>query len=128
MVRYLTPLEIYTINEDSVGYQPMVRDHHLLRVAIARPLNGAFGQEAYPTLIDKAAALLHSLAAHHPFIDGNKRTAHRAVILFLELNDITPKWTDDEGYAFILEIAQSQHDVESIAEWLNEHVEASTLE
>lgn len=128
MVRYLTPLEIYTINEDSVGHQPMVRDHHLLRVAIARPLNGAFGQEAYPTLIDKAAALLHSLAAHHPFIDGNKRTAHRAVILFLELNDITPKWTDDEGYAFILEIAQSQHDVESIAEWLNEHVEASTLE
>lgn len=119
---YLTPHEVYDINEAVVGHKPRIRDHRLLGVAIARPLNGAFGQEAYPTLIDKAAALLHALAAHHPFIDGNKRTAHRAVYLFLEKNGVQPNWTDEAGYDFILEIAQSQHDVESVAKWLSTRV------
>ena len=123
---YLTPHEVYDINETVVGRKPRIRDHRLLGVAIARPLNSAFGQEAYPTLIDKAAALLHALAAHHPFIDGNKRTAHRAVYLFLEKNGVQPNWTADEAYDFILEIAQSQHDVESVAKWLSTRVIENT--
>lgn len=120
-VNYLSPTEIYEIAEEAMGQRPNVRDRHLLRAAAARPMLTAFGQEAYPTLMDKAAALMHALAAHHLFYDGNKRTATQATIRFLQENGVTPSWTNQEIYSFVLEIAQSQHDVESVAEWLNQH-------
>jgi death on curing protein len=81
----------------------------------------AFGQEAYPTLLEKAAALMHSLAAHHLFFDGNKRAATRATIMFLEKNDLQPTWDADTVYQFVLEIAQGKHDVPEIAAWLADH-------
>ncbi|MBZ0302979.1 MAG: type II toxin-antitoxin system death-on-curing family toxin [Anaerolineae bacterium] len=120
-VAYLSPTEIYEIAEQALGQRPNVRDRHLLRAAAARPMLFAFGQEAYPTLLDKAAALLHALAAHHLFYDGNKRTATQATIRFLQENGLEPRWSNQEIYSFVLEIAQSQHDVESVAQWLGEH-------
>ncbi len=125
-ISYLTPAEIYAIAEEVLGRKPDVRDRHLLRSAAARPTLRAFGQEAYPTLLDKAAALLHSLAAHHLFYDGNKRTAARAVVVFLERNGLRPAWSAAEAYDFILEIAQSRHTVESVAAWLAAHTEAAS--
>lgn len=120
-ITYLTPAEIYAIAESALGRKPDVRDRHLLRSAAARPMLHAFGTAAYPTLLDKAAALLHSLAAHHLFFDGNKRTAARAVVIFLERNGLRPTWSAAEGYRFILEIAQNRHDVASVAAWLADH-------
>lgn len=122
-IRYLTPAELYTIAEQVLGRKPDVRDRHLLRAAAARPMLHAFGQDAYPTLIDKAAALLHALAAHHLFYDGNKRTAQQATIAFLERNGLRPTWNAADAYDFILEIAQSLHDVQAVAAWLSEHTE-----
>ena len=121
-VHYLTAADVYSINEEIVGHRPFVRDRHLLISAVNRPQTYVFGQEAYPTLIEKAAALLHSIAAHHLFGDGNKRTAQRAVTLFLQENDLQPTWTDEEAYTYILEIAKSQHDAEEVAEWLTTRV------
>lgn len=120
---YLTPAELYVAAEQSLGRKPDVRDRHLLRSAAARPMLHAFGEEAYPTLLDKAAALMHSLAAHHLFYDGNKRTATRATILFLERNGLQPTWDADTIYQFVLEIAQDKHDVPAIADWLASHTE-----
>lgn len=100
-----------------------MRDRHLLRSAAMRPMLQAFGQEAYPTLLDKAAALMHSLAAHHLFFDGNKRTSTAVTLRFLDNNGLRPTWSDQEVYDFVLEIAQSRHDVESVAKWLGEHTE-----
>jgi death-on-curing protein len=123
-IHYLTPAEIYAIAEEVLGRKPDVRDRHLLRSAAARPMLHAFGEDAYPTLLDKAAALLHSLAAHHLFYDGNKRTAARAVVIFLERNGLQPSWSAGEAYDFILEVAQSRHDVASVSAWLAEHTKA----
>lgn len=120
-VYYLTPAELYTAAQEMMGREPDVRDRHLLRAAAARPALQAFGQEAYPTLLEKAAALMHSLAAHHLFFDGNKRAATRATIMFLEKNDLQPTWDADTVYQFVLEIAQGKHDVPEIAAWLAEH-------
>jgi death-on-curing protein len=120
-IHYLTPAEIYAIAEDALGRKPDVRDRHLLRSAAARPALHAFGEEAYPELLDKAAALLHSLAAHHLFFDGNKRTATQATIVFLQRNGLQPAWSAQEVYDFVLEIAQSKHDVSAIATWLAAH-------
>jgi death-on-curing protein len=125
-VHYLSPAEIYEIAEEALGHKPTVRDRHLLRVAVARPRLAAFGQAAYPTLLDKAAALLHALAAHHLFYDGNKRTATRAAARFLNENGLQPTWTEPEIRAFVLEVAQNHHDVEAVSRWLAEHTTAAT--
>ena len=120
-IRYLTAAEIYEIAEKTLGRKPDVRDRHLLRSAAARPATQAFGESAYPTLLDKAAALLHSLAAHHLFFDGNKRTATAVTLRFLDENGLEPTWNASEIYQYVLEIAQNRHDVPDIAEWLAEH-------
>jgi len=125
-IHYLTPADLYAAAEDALGRKPDVRDRHLLRAAAARPALQAFGEEAYPSLLDKAAALMHSLAAHHLFFDGNKRTATRATALFLERNGLQPAWDAAAVYQFVLEIAQGKQDVPAIAAWLEEHTERRT--
>ncbi len=124
--QYLTPMEIYDAAAEALGETPVARDPHLVRVAAARPLLRAFGTEAYPTLMDKAAALLHALAAHHVFWDGNKRAATRATIRFLHKNGLQPTWTHDEMVAFVLAIAQNQLDLPAIADWLAAHTQPVT--
>src|SRR5262245_1334711 len=121
--RYLTAAEIYEIAENVLGRKPDVRDRHLLRSASSRPATQAFRESVYPTLLDKAAALLHSLAAHHLFFDGNKRTATAAAQRFLDENGLEPTWKADEIYQYVLEIAQDKHDVPAIAQWLAEHTQ-----
>ena len=104
-----------------LGRRPDVRDRHLLHRAAARPMLVLFGEEVFPTLLDKAAALLHALAAHHLFYDGNKRTATAAAARFLEMNGWRPTWDDDSIYAFVLDVAQNKLDVPAIAAWLAAH-------
>lgn len=111
----ISAAELYAINEEVTGERPLVRDRHLLRSAVRRPYTFMFGQEIYPTVPDKAAALLQSLAYHHLFIDGNKRTATRAVVVFLRRNGYQTTWTPQQAYAFVLEIAQGKLDVPEIA-------------
>jgi len=123
---FITPNDLYNINEEVTGMIPFVRDRHLLLSAVRRPFISLFGQAQFPTLLEKAAALMHSLAYHHLFADGNKRTANRATRLFLEANHITPNWTDEEGYAFMLHIARGDTDVPEIVTWLEANTEAKS--
>src|SRR3989337_1795434 len=75
-----------------------VRDDNLLESALARPQQlHAYGDPA-PDLADLAAALGYGLARNHPFVDGNKRTAHVAYRTFLELNGAELATTDEEKY------------------------------
>lgn len=85
---------------------PAVRDYGLLSSAAVRPATVAFGQEAYPDIWDKAAALLHSICMNHALIDGNKRLAWAGARVFLALNEIPLKDVDvDEAEAFVLAVA-----------------------
>ncbi len=124
MVRYLSAADIYVINEEIIGHRPLVRDRRLLRSAADRPLIRIFGEEQFPTIIDKAASILHGIAYHHLFSDGNKRTAQGAVVMFLEANGYQITWQADEASEFILEIAQGKHEVEAVSEWLTTHTRA----
>lgn len=121
-VQYMTVSDIYNINFTVTGGETFVRDIHLLESAVKRPAIVVFGQEQFPTLVDKAAALMHSLAAHHLFADGNKRTAMMATRVFLERNGCAVTWDEDDLEAYLLEVAQSQHAVEDVAGWLREYV------
>lgn len=84
-MRYLTAEQVIRINEVEVGPN-LLADFGLVDAAVQRPMQSAFGQDAYPGIHEKAAALFHSLVKNHAFIDGNKRTAVIALGVFYLLN------------------------------------------
>jgi death-on-curing protein len=96
-----------------------VRDIGLLDSAINRPRSSAFGEDAYPTMSLKAAALLHSITKNHALLDGNKRLAWLGTLVFCDLNGSAPQLSDDEAFELVWEIASSQMDVTSITERLH---------
>ncbi|MGJ3239407.1 MAG: type II toxin-antitoxin system death-on-curing family toxin [Anaerolineae bacterium] len=122
-LRILSAVDLHNINEEVTNRPAMIRDHQVLQSAVRRPYIILFGEEQFPTLVDKAAATMYSIAAHHIFIDGNKRTAVRATEIFLTANGLRPTWTQDEVTAFVLEIAQGTCEIETVAGWLADHVQ-----
>jgi death-on-curing protein len=92
-----------------------VRDIGLLDSAVARPRSSAFGEDAYPSISLKAAALLHSITNNHALVDGNKRLAWLATTVFLDLNGLAPDLSDDEAFDLVWEVASTTLDVGSIA-------------
>lgn len=71
--------------------------------------------DAYPTIAIKAAALLHSLASNHPLVDGNKRLAWLATVVFLDLNGLEAKVSDDEAFDVVWEVASGESDLAVIS-------------
>ena len=96
-----------------IGLQPLVRDHGLLEAAAFRPQASVFGADAYPTLWDKAAAMMESLARNHPLVDGNKRLALAGTIVFLGMNGFRLTMTNDEAYNFTIKVSTGEF--ESVA-------------
>lgn len=91
-----------------------VLDLGLLESALGRPRSGY-----YTTLPEQAAALLHSLAKNHPFVDGNKRVAFALTAVFLLLNGYNLNVSPDEAENFVLKVAAGQtHAVQEIASWI----------
>jgi death-on-curing protein len=96
-----------------------VRDVGLLASAAARPRSTAFGEEVYPSIHDKAAALLHSLARTQPLVDGNKRLALAATLAFYGVNGLRLTLSNDEAYDLVMAVAVGDlDDVQPIAERL----------
>lgn len=120
-VRYLQIDEILAIARAVNGTEHSVRDMGLLVSALERPRTDVFGAELYPTLHEKAAALLHSVARNHALVDGNKRTAWLAMRVFLRLNGaaagIVPPPASLAG-PFVEDVAQDDVDVPAIAKCL----------
>ena len=113
---YLTLTELLHVADRTLCGEVLVRDHGLLQSALSRPEASAFGSDAYATLEEKAAALLHSLARNHALVDGNKRLALAATIAFLGMNGRRLTLTNDEAYDLIVEVAAGQrHEITEIA-------------
>lgn len=94
-----------------------------LQAAIAAPRQAFFGQEMYPTVWDKAAALLHALIRNHPFVDGNKRIAWLAVTEFFQRNGYALRADAAEAAGFTKQIAQGHVEPQAISAWLRERAE-----
>ena len=92
-----------------------VRDLGLLDSACARPHSSTFGTDAYPTLEEKAAALLHSLVRNLALVDGNKRLAWLATVVFLDINGRTIELDDEAAFELVMSVAEGSIDVEAIA-------------
>lgn len=116
MTVYLELDEVLAIH-DAIE-QPGIRDVGAIQAALGRPQASAFGEDAYPTIWDKAAAMMHSLASNHGWVDGNKRCAWVATMTFLEVNGhpLDPDFDVDAAEALVLAIADGRMaDVPEIA-------------
>ncbi len=118
---YHQVLWIYRRVIEETGGSPGIRDEGLLRSALARPQASFGGQELYPSLFEKAAALIESLALNHPFVDGNKRMAWECLDLLLDINGYRITATHDQGFEFVMRIVNREMTVQDTAEWLTKH-------
>ncbi|MFF5716014.1 type II toxin-antitoxin system death-on-curing family toxin [Streptomyces buecherae] len=117
---YLTAEDVLAIAEIACAeMEVVVRDAGLLESAVHRPAAAMFGQEAYPELLDKAAALLQSLAINHPLFDGNKRTAWISCVSFLAMNGVQLRPDIDAAERLVIDVATGAVDeIKVIAEGL----------
>lgn len=102
-----------------------IRDFSLLHSAIFRPQASFGGEDLYPTLFDKASALIHSLLLNHPFNDANKRTALATMERFLNINGFAVIATQKQKVQFTLDIGSKRLNLEGIAKWLKSHAKKS---
>ena len=126
-MRYLTLSEVLELHRQVMGQTGGivgVRDLNGLESAIAQPRMTYGGEELYPTLAEKAAALGFSVIMNHPFIDGNKRTGHAAMETFLVLNGFEISASVDEQEAILLRLAAGELSRKGFTEWLREHIVA----
>lgn len=118
-IEYLDTEDLVELACRLLGDPPPIRDLGSLGAAAARPRASAFGEDAYPDIWSKAAALLHSIVGNHPLVDGNKRLGWLATAVFLELNESSvSSAADDEVYDLVIAVATSTLTVEDIAEAL----------
>lgn len=105
MTEYLDLDDLLVIARRAIGNDVAVRDYGLLESALARPRASVFGEDAYPDVLLKAAALMHSLARNRALVDGNKRLAWTACRTFLALNDRWVAADEDDRFDFVIRVA-----------------------
>ncbi len=103
-----------------------VRDESLLEAALARPLQRHAYGDPSPDLAALAASLAFGLARNHPFVDGNKRTAHVCYRVFLALNDADLVASEEQKYAAMIGLADGSIDEPAFTDWLRAHLVVST--
>lgn len=113
-IEFLEVMDLVRIADRAVGGQVLVRDIGLLEAAAARPRASAFGEDAYPTLTGKAAALLESLVRNHALVDGNKRLGWLAIYVFFGLNGHALEADDDQAYDLVVSVAEGRLGVSEI--------------
>jgi death-on-curing protein len=123
-MRYLTLNELLQLHRRLVeqsGGSAGIRSVEALESALAQPRMTFSGQDLYPTIVEKAAALGFSVIKNHPFVDGNKRTRHAAMEVFLFLNSYEIDAPVDEQEHVILQLAAGKLDRNAFTEWLRVH-------
>lgn len=118
MTRYLE-VEAMLPQIRRIGF--VVRDPGLLASALARAEASVFGQDAYPTLWLKSAAVFESVIRNHPMLDGNKRTAWITLNVFLAINRHNLRTSSDDAFDFILEVATKDLRLAQAADWIDRH-------
>ena len=113
---YLDTEDLLELARRMLGEPLPLRDVGLLGAAAARPQASAFGEDAYPSVWAKAAALLHSVVNNHPLVDGNKRLGWLATAVFLELNGTSVSGaTDGDVYNLVMAVASGDLSLDDIA-------------
>ena len=123
MIVYLSLKQVLRLHErqlQAFGGLRGLRDQGALESALGRPQMTFGGEDLYPDLPAKAAALMHSLVANHPFVDGNKRIGAAAAELFLDVNGVDLVAIDEELIAVTLSVAKGEVEAEALAIWFRQ--------
>lgn len=123
-MKYLSVDEILAIHEEMInifGGSHGIRDFGLLYSAIYRPQATFAEEDLYPTIFDKAAALIHSLLLNHAFVDGNKRTAYVSCARYLFINNYAIKASTSNIIFFIKNIENKKITLEKITIWIKSY-------
>lgn len=125
-IRYLTTQEVIAINvamiqRYSTGEQIGVKNPSLLESAVLRSQSSAFGDDAYPTIFEKAAALFESLGQNHPFQNGNKRTAFTSLVIFLRYNGLSFKMENKLAEDFTVDMVNHKYSFNGLVEIIQRH-------
>lgn len=122
MISKKLALEFNKIISNSSGGSSGLRDETLLSSALNRPFQTFDGNDLYPTIIDKSAALFQSIIINHPFIDGNKLMAYAFMIILLTENGVIIEASLEEKYNFVMEAAEGKLGFENIKDWIKKNV------
>ncbi len=125
MIYYLSDDQILAVHQAQIqrfGGSAGVRDKGALEAALARPAMTFGGEDLYPDIPSKAAALMHSLVMNHPFVDGNKRVGVSAVELFVTANGWELPVGDSDLEELTLTVARGELDVEPLAIWFRQRL------
>ncbi len=115
-VEYLDLEDLINLATRLLGTGLTIRDIGLLGSAVARPQTTLFGEDAYPDVWTKAAALLHSIVKNHGLVDGNKRLGWLACAVFLELNGVTvTNVPNDDVFRFVMDVTVGTHEIDELA-------------
>jgi death on curing protein len=117
-------LELHRLQLRQYGGLGGVRDRGALEAAAARPAATFGGDDLYPDVPAKTAALMHSLVLNHPFVDGNKRVGAHAALLFAAANGFECIATPDEIVQLTLQLAGGEIGVEALAIWFRQRLTA----
>jgi death-on-curing protein len=124
-VEYLSigqALHLHALQLRQYGGGSGLRDRGALEGAVARPAATFGGEDLYPDVAEKAAALMHSLALNHPFVDGNKRVAAFAAMVFAESNGHDCLATPGDLVTTTLAAAEGKMSVEALAIWFRQRL------
>ena len=124
-MRYLSLQEVISLHSlliAQTGGSSGLRDRGALESAVAQPEASFGGQDLYPDLASKAAALGHSLIQNHPFVDGNKRVGHAAMEVFLLLNGYEIDASVDDQETVIIDVANGKVARIELSEWVSKHM------
>lgn len=122
---YLDLDDLVLLATGLLGNPLPIRDLGLLGAAAARPRASAFGEDAYPDVVAKVAALLQSIVRNHALVDGNKRLGWLACAVFLDLNGIDPtRASNDDVFDLVMRVAAEPIDITELADRLRSIVEA----
>lgn len=125
MTVYLSIEQVLKLHREQVatyGGGIGLRDRGLLESAVARPAMTFGGDDLYPDVPSKAAALMHSLVLNHPFVDGNKRVGAHAAILFVLANGWAFLAAAEELIDLSLAVAEGKVEMEALAIWFRQRL------
>jgi death-on-curing protein len=123
MISIQETLYIHNLLIKTFGGSSGVRDFQALESALSRLFQTFDNVELYPSVIEKAASLLESLLADHPFVDGNKRTGYVLTRLFLKKNGMDIIADEETKYQFVIDVASGVKRYDDILIWLEDYVD-----
>ncbi len=123
MITKKTVLRLHELSIVQFGSANGVRDEGLMESAIARPYQTFGGEDLYPTVFGKAAAIVESIIINHPFIDGNKRTGFLAMLALLKVETFKIIASNDAVYNFTIKISTGEIKFDEIVLWLKNNTE-----